>query len=68
MACHVIRLLSDTECGACAGELPAGDAVITDQIEPPVYVAVCDGCTSGLDKAGHALRLLQSRKSTARLG
>ncbi len=68
MACHVIRLLSETECGACAGDLPAGYAVITNQIKPPVFVAVCDGCTNGLDNAGQALRLLQSRKSTARLG
>ncbi len=66
MACHVIRLLSATECGACAGDLPAGDAVITDQIEPPVYVAVCDGCTNGLDNAGQALWLLESRKSSRR--
>ncbi len=66
MACHVIRLLSDTECAACAGELPAGDAVITDEIEAPVYVAVCEGCTSGLPDAEQAMRLLQSRKSSRR--
>ncbi len=58
MACHVIRLLTATECGACARGLPPGYAVITDLIEDPVYVAVCDGCTSGLDGAPVARQLL----------
>ncbi len=61
MACHVIRLLSDTECGACAGELPAGHAVITDEIEHPVFVAVCEGCTSGLPGVDRAIRILRRR-------
>ncbi len=69
MACHVTRLLTETECGACAGELPAGYAVITDEIEHPVFVAVCEGCTSGLPGAEQATRLLQSRPEfQARLG
>ncbi len=66
MACHVIRLLTSTECGACAGELPAGYAVITDEIEHPVFQAVCTGCTSGLPDSEQAIRLLQSRKSSRR--
>ncbi len=66
MACHVIRLLADTGGGACAGELPAGYAVITDEIEHPVYVAVCEGCTSGLDSAGRAIRRLRLHKTSRR--
>ncbi len=58
MACHVIRLLTDTECGACAGELPAGYAVITDEIEHPAFQAVCEGCTSGLPGVEAARRVL----------
>ncbi len=64
MACHVIRLLSATECGACARELPAGYAVITDLIEDPVYVAVCRGCTSGLDGAREAVRICDRRQNS----
>ncbi len=58
MACHVLRLLAVTECGACARALPPGYAVITSLIEDPVYVAVCDGCASGLDGARAARQLL----------
>ncbi len=57
MACHVIRLLTETECGACAGELPAGYVVITDEIEPPIFVAVCNGCEDGLEGADRAARI-----------
>ncbi len=60
MACHVIRLLLETECGACASDLPVGYAVVTDEIEHPAYVAVCRGCTSGLGGAERAARLLES--------
>ncbi len=67
MACHVIRLLSATECGACAGELPAGYTVITDEIERPVYVAVCGGCTSGLPGIDAAREVLEF-KGAARSG
>ncbi len=66
MACHVIRLMDATECGACSGELPAGLAVITDELERPVFVAVCDGCTSGLPDSRRAIQLLESRKSSRR--
>ncbi len=60
MACHVIRLLTATECGACAGDLPAGYAVITDEVEHPVYVAVCEGCQSGLPGVEAARQVLES--------
>ena len=66
MACHVIRLLSDTECGACAGELNAGYAVISDEIESPVFVAVCEGCTSGLPGIEAARKVLDFLKSSRR--
>ncbi len=62
MTCHIIRLLSETECGACARELPAGLAVATDLIEDPVFVAVCRGCTDGLPDAEHAIQLLESAR------
>ena len=65
MACHVIRLLTDTECGACAGELPAGYAVITDEIEHPVFQAVCQGCTSGQPGAEAARKVLESARRPA---
>ncbi len=58
MACHVIRLLADTECGACSGDLPAGYAVITDEIEHPVFQAVCTGCQSGLPGIETARKVL----------
>ena len=55
MVCHVLRL--ETECGACGRPVPLGRVLITDQIEPPVYVVVCEGCTSGLDGARVAATL-----------
>ncbi len=60
MACYLIRLLTATECAACAGELPAGYAVITDEIESPVFVAVCDGCQLGLPGLEAARQVLES--------
>ncbi len=49
MACLVIRLNLDAECGACGHTVPPGLAVITDQIESAVFVPVCEGCEPGLD-------------------
>ncbi len=60
MACHVIRLMAATECAACAGELPPGYAVITDELEYPVFVAICEDCTAGLDGATRAVRVMGS--------
>ncbi len=68
MACHIIRLLSETECGACGHELAAGLAVATDLIEDPVFVVVCRGCTDGLPDAEYAIQLLESARVKARLG
>ena len=50
----------ESECGACGRDVPAGRVVITDEIEAPVYVVICEGCTQGLDGVGPALRLLQT--------
>ncbi len=62
MACLVIRLSLDAECGACGRTVPPGRAVITDQIEAPVFVPVCEGCEPGLDgvAAAAALRGVQT--------
>ncbi len=57
MACLVIRLNLDAECGACGRTVPPGLAVITDQIEPPVLVPVCEGCEPGLDGVAAAAAL-----------
>ncbi len=62
VACHVLRLGTESECGACGRDVPAGYQVITDQIEAPVCVVVREGCTSGLDGVRLALRLLEARK------
>ena len=48
MACNAVRLLTETDCGACGRTVPAGYAVITDEPEYPVWLVVCTGCTSGL--------------------
>ncbi len=61
MACHVLRLETESECGACGGAVPAGYRVITDEIEMPIFVVVCEGCTSGLDGGNTALRLFPCR-------
>ncbi len=60
MACHVLRLTSESECGACSRAVPAGYAVITSQIEPPLYVVVCGDCSPDLDGARVALKLVES--------
>ncbi len=57
MSCLVIRLSLDAECGACGHTVPPGLAVITDQIEPPVFVPVCEGCELGLDGVAAAAAL-----------
>ncbi len=44
---------------ACAGDLLAGYAVITGEIEHPVFVAVCEGCTSGLPGVDWVIRILR---------
>lgn len=50
MTCYITHMPSGTECGTCAGELAAaGYAAVTDEIEVhAAFVAVCEGCTSGL--------------------
>ncbi len=60
LACHVLRLNAESECGACGCDVPAGYRVITDQVETPFYVVVCEDCTSGLDGVRVALRLLEA--------
>ncbi len=62
MACQILRLSAASECGACGCEVPAGYRVITNQIEVPIYVVVCEGCTSGLDGVRVALGLLEARR------
>ncbi len=57
MTCLVIRLSLDAECGACGRTVSPGRAVITDQIESPVFVPVCEGCELGLDGVAAAARL-----------
>ncbi len=57
MACLVIRLSLDAECGACGGTVPPGHAVITDEIESPVFVPVCEGCEPGLEGVAAAAAL-----------
>ncbi len=37
--------------------VPPGRAVITDQIESPVFVPVCEGCELGLDGVAAAATL-----------
>ena len=59
MACHVLRLEKKAECSACGRSVPPGRMVITDQIEPPVFVPVCKDCTDDLDGAEQAIRLLR---------
>ncbi len=67
MACHVLLLDAESECGACGRDVPAGRVVITDEIETPVYVVVCEGCTSGLDGVWVALRLLDAHRRVGTL-
>ncbi len=55
MACHVLRLETESECGACGRAVAAGYRVITNEIETPFYVVVCQGCTPGRDGARAAL-------------
>ncbi len=57
MTCLVIRLRLGAECGACGRTVPPGRAVITDQIEAPVFVPVCEGCELGLDGVAAAAAL-----------
>ncbi len=57
MTCLVIRLSLDAECGACGHTVPPGRAVITDQIESPVFVPVCEDCELGLDGVAAAATL-----------
>ncbi len=57
MACLVMRLSLDAECGACGRTVPPGRAVITDELEPPVFVPVCEGCEPGLDGVAAAAAL-----------
>ena len=51
MACHVLRLSAESECGACSRDVPPCRVVITDELETPVFVVVCRGCTGGLEGA-----------------
>ncbi len=60
MACNVLRLGTESECGACGHDVPAGRVLITDEIEAPVYVVICKGCTQGLDGVQPALRMLEA--------
>ncbi len=57
MACHVLRLDVAAECGSCSRLAGPGRVVITDQIEPPVYVVACPECAPGLDGAELAIRV-----------
>ncbi len=66
MACHVLRLETESECGACGRAVSAGYLVITDQIETPVYVVVCKGCTRGLDGEEEALQLLEYKAAVGK--
>ena len=59
MACHVLRLQAEAECGACSRPVPPGRKVITDEIEAPVYVVVCRECALDLDGAEQAIKLLR---------
>ncbi len=62
MACLVIRLSLDAEGGACGHTVPPGLAVITDQIAPPVFVPVCEGCELGLDGVAAATALRGAKR------
>ncbi len=62
MACLVIRLSLDAECGACGRTVPPGLAVITDQIEPPVFQPVCEGCEPGLDGVAAAAAFRSAKR------
>ncbi len=59
MACHVLRLQVESECGTCSRAVPPGRMLITDQIEPPVFVVVCRECGPSLDGAEQAIKLLK---------
>ncbi len=68
MACQVLWLETESECGACSRDVPAGYRVITDQIGAPFYVVVCEDCTLGLDGVRVAQQLIEvlKRAGTAR--
>ncbi len=66
MACYVIRLSLDAECGACGAIVEPGYALATDEIEDPVLVIVCRGCEGGLDGAKRAAGLARRIGATTR--
>ncbi len=65
MVCHVLWLETESECGACGHDVPAGYRVITDQLQMPFYVVVCKDCTAGLDDVRAARKLLTSTRRVA---
>ncbi len=68
MACHVLWLETESECGACGREVQAGFRVITDEVTAPIYVVVCEDCTpQGPDGVRVALWLREARKQAPAL-
>ena len=67
MACNVVRLLTATDCGVCGRTVAEGYAVITDEVEQPVWLVVCEGCEDGLTGLDRAQRVLEF-KGAARSG
>ncbi len=62
MACQVLRLETEAECGACGRPVEPGRVVITDQLETSVYVVVCRECAPCLDGAAQAIMLRDARR------
>ncbi len=57
MACQVLRLETEVECGACGRPVELCRMVVTDQREASFYVVVCRECAPYLDGAARAIVL-----------
>ncbi len=62
MACQVLRLETEAECGACGRPVEPGRMVITNQLEAPIFVVVCRECAPYLEGTVQAIMLRDARR------